>query len=60
MAVLGVLSVLIELPILVVYGAASAYSARMMRKRIIEWIEAVGGAILIALGSALASSQRGP
>ena len=60
MVVLGALSILIELPILVVYGAASAYSARMMRKRIIEWIEAVGGAILIALGGALASSQRGP
>lgn len=60
MAVLGVVSILLELPILVVYGAASAYSARMMRERIIEWIEAVGGGVLIALGGALASSQRGP
>ncbi len=59
MAVLGVVSVLLELPILVVYAAASAFSARVMRERLIEWIEAIGGGILVALGGALAASQRG-
>ena len=58
MGVLGVISVLLELPILVIYGFASAFSARVMRETIIEWIEAVGGTVLISLGFALASSDR--
>ena len=58
MLVLGVVSVLLELPILVFYGLASALSARIMKERLIEWIEAIGGGILIGLGGALASSQR--
>ena len=58
MAVLGVVSVLLELPILLVYGAASAVSARLMTERTIEWIEALGGGVLVALGGALASSRR--
>ncbi len=57
--VLGVVSVLLELPVLVFYGLASAFSARLMRERVIEWIEAVGGSIRLVLGGALASSQRG-
>ena len=59
LVVFGLVSVLLELPILVFYGLASALSARVMREKVIEWIEAVGGGILIALGGALASSQRG-
>lgn len=59
MMVLGVVSVLIELPILVAYGSASALSARVMRERLIEWIEGIGGGILVGLGGALATSQRG-
>ncbi len=59
LVVFGLVSVLLELPILVFYGFASALSARVMREKVIEWIEAVGGGILIALGGALASSQRG-
>jgi len=58
LVILGVVSVLLELPILVFYGFASALSARLMKERVIEWIEAVGGGILIALGGALASSQH--
>lgn len=58
LVILGVVSVLLELPILVFYGFASAFSARLMKKRVVEWIEAVGGGILIALGAALASSQQ--
>lgn len=58
LVILGVVSVLLELPVLVFYGFASALSARLMKERIIEWIEAVGGGILIALGGALAASQH--
>ena len=58
LVILGVVSVLLELPILVFYGFASALSARLMKERVIEWIEAVGGGILIALGGALATSQH--
>ncbi|WP_299083941.1 LysE family translocator [uncultured Ruegeria sp.] len=58
MVILGVVSVLLELPVLVFYGFASALSARLMKERVIEWIEAVGGGILIALGGALASLQH--
>ncbi len=56
--ILGIVSVLLELPILVFYGFASALSARLMKERVIEWIEAVGGGILITLGGALATSQH--
>lgn len=59
LVVLGVVSVLLELPILFFYSFASAISARLMRERVIEWIEAVGGGILVALGGALATTQRG-
>lgn len=58
MVILGVISVLLEVPILVIYAFAAAFSARVMRERLVEWIEAVGGAILIALGAALAVSRR--
>jgi len=58
LVILGIVSVLLEPPILVFYGFASALSARLMKERVIEWIEAVGGGILIALGGALASSQH--
>ena len=58
MAVLGAISILLEMPILLGYAAASAFSARIMRKRVIDWIEGLGGGILIALGGALATSQR--
>lgn len=58
LVILGVVSVLLELPILVFYSFASALSARLMKERVIEWIEAVGGGILIALGGALASAQH--
>ena len=60
LVILGVVSVLLELPILVFYGFASALAARLMKERVIEWIEAVGGGILIALGGALATSQYRP
>ncbi len=58
LVILGVVSVLLELPVLIFYGFASVLSARLMKERVIEWIEAVGGGILIALGGALAASQH--
>jgi len=58
LVMLGVVSVLLELPVLVFYGFASALSARLMKERVIEWIEAVGGGVLIALGGVLAASQH--
>lgn len=60
MIVLGVVSVLLELPILAAYGAASALSAKLMRERVVELIEGIGGSILVGLGLALAGSQRDP
>lgn len=58
LAVLGVVSVSLELPILIAYGAASAYLARLMHERVVEWIEGIGGGILIGLGAALARSPK--
>ena len=59
MIVLGIVSIFLELPILILYGAASVASAKVMRAHLIEWIEAIGGSLLMALGGALATSQRG-
>lgn len=56
--VLGVLSVLIELPIMIFFGVASAASARLLKERAVEWIEAIGGGILVVFGGALAASNR--
>lgn len=58
MLAMGLISATLELPILVVYGAASAFSARLMRERLITWIEGIGGGVLIGLGAALAVSKR--
>jgi len=55
---LGIVSVLLELPVLVFYGIASTLSARLMSERLIEFIEALGGGILIALGGILVASQH--
>ncbi|MEM7067660.1 MAG: LysE family translocator [Pseudomonadota bacterium] len=54
MLILGIASVTLELPILVVYGLASSKSAELMKERVIEWIEGIAGGILIMLGAALA------
>ena len=57
--VLGAASILLELPILMVYAAASARSARFLRDRIIEWIEGLAGGLLVGMGGALALYRRG-
>ena len=58
LVVLGVVSVLIELPVLLFYAAAFTLSARIMKDRVITWIEAIGGGILVVLGVALARTSR--
>ncbi|MCF6326136.1 MAG: LysE family translocator [Devosiaceae bacterium] len=58
--ILGIVSVLLELPILVVYGLASSKSAKLMKAHVVEWIEGMGGAILIAMGAMLAMYRRSP
>ena len=59
LVILGVVSVLLELPILVVYGAGFALSSKVMRPWFVAFIEALGGVVLIGLGAALATSERG-
>lgn len=56
--ILGVASVLIELPILVLYAIASSRSAALMKERLVEWIEGIAGGILIGMGSALALTRQ--
>lgn len=58
LVILGVVSVLLELPILMFYGLASAKSAALMKERVIEWIEGVAGCLLIFMGGALALYKR--
>ncbi len=60
LVILGIVSVLLELPILVVYGLASSKSAKLMKAHVVEWIEGMGGAILIAMGAMLAMYRRSP
>ena len=54
LAILGIASVLLELPILVIYGIASSKTAALMKERVVEWIEAIAGSILVMMGGALA------
>lgn len=56
--ILGVASVLLEFPVLMFYGLASAKSAALMKERVIEWIEGIAGCILIFMGGALALYKR--
>jgi len=56
--VFGVVSVMIEIPILLAYGYASSKSAALMKARVIDWIEGIGGGVLIGLGVALAMVRR--
>ena len=58
LVVLGIISVVLELPILIFYGFASSKSAALMTVRVIEWIEGVAGGILICMGGALALYKR--
>jgi len=50
--------VLLELPILLFYGFASAKSAAFMKEIVIERIEGAAGGLLILMGGALALYRR--
>lgn len=56
--ILGIASVLLELPILVFYGLASSKSAKWMTAKTVDWIEGIGGVILVSMGAALATYKR--
>lgn len=58
LAVLGLTSVSLELPILLVYGFATSRAAALMTERVVEALEGAAGGILIALGAALALYRR--
>lgn len=58
MVVLGVISVMIELPVLAAYVVASAYSARLFKNQALHFVDGLGGGILIAIGVTLVTSQR--
>ncbi|MEM9221836.1 MAG: LysE family translocator [Pseudomonadota bacterium] len=55
-ALMAIVSAVIELPILMAYAALSALSARVVRRQLAQWFEAVAGGVLIAIGTALAAS----
>jgi len=56
--ILGIVSVLLELPILASYGFASSKSAAIMKERLIEWIEGIAGGLLVTMGILLAAHKR--
>jgi len=58
LTILGIISVLLELPILIIYGLLSAKSASVMKERVVEFIEGIAGGILIGLGAALTLYER--
>lgn len=50
---LGAISLLLELPILVAYGAAASWGARAMSSARLAWIEGAAGGLLIAAAAGL-------
>ncbi|PRX11910.1 UNVERIFIED_ORG: threonine/homoserine/homoserine lactone efflux protein [Martelella mediterranea] len=58
MMVFGGISVLLELPILIIYALAFSALARVITERLVAWLEASAGGILIMLGAALALQKR--
>ncbi len=56
--ILGIASVLLELPILLFYGFAFAKTAKFMKEIIVERIEAIAGCFLIFMGGALALYRK--
>lgn len=58
LVILGIASVLLELPILILYGLLAARSAAYVKARVVDWIEGAAGGILVAMGAALALYRR--
>ena len=58
MVVLGGVSALLELPILLIYALAFSALARTMTERVVLWLEAIAGGVLVMLAGALAWGKR--
>ncbi|TNB48364.1 LysE family translocator [Martelella lutilitoris] len=58
MVVFGGISVMLELPILLIYALAFSALARVVTERAVAWLEASAGGILVMLGAALALQKR--
>ncbi|QQM31652.1 LysE family translocator [Martelella lutilitoris] len=58
MLVFGGISVLLELPILIIYALAFSALARVVTERVVAWLEASAGGILVMLGAALALQKK--
>lgn len=58
MLVFGSVSVLLELPVLLIYALAFSALARVITRRVVLWIEAVAGGVLIGLAGVLAWERR--
>ena len=58
LTILGIVSVLLEVPILLAYGLAASKSAALMRAHVVDWIEGCAGGLLIMMGGALALYRR--
>lgn len=58
MVVLGSVSVLLELPVLLIYALAFSSLARLITERVVLWIEAIAGGVLIGLAGVLAFERR--
>lgn len=58
MAVLGGVSVLLELPVLLIYALAFSALAKVITERVVQWLEAIAGGVLIALAGILAWERR--
>ncbi|MAU20320.1 MAG: hypothetical protein CMH13_07270 [Martelella sp.] len=58
MAVLGGVSVLLELPVLLIYALAFSALAKVITERVVLWLEAIAGGVLIALAGILAWERR--
>lgn len=56
--VLGIVSVLVELPVLVLYALLASASLRWLGGRVMAWIEGGAGAVLVGLGAVLALSRE--
>ncbi len=58
MVVLGSVSVLLELPVLVIYALSFSALAKVITERVVLWIEAIAGGILMLLAGALAWERK--
>ncbi|WP_180898386.1 LysE family translocator [Martelella soudanensis] len=58
MVVFGSISVLLELPVLLIYALSFSALAKVITERVVLWLEAVAGGVLIALAGILAWERR--